>query len=162
MAVDDTKDRSKQIGAANDDKNTGLLNATSLRCRNSSSSADLPGYYDSEPSSQPPGYNKDTIRSPYSSQHTRRPSQNPRPQPDTAGASAASIAAILGASSMAEVHAKDKESRVKRSFGKRLKDFFTGEGWNQDGGPDKSSSADLNYFGYRLDGRENQQRVLRR
>ncbi|KAF2729486.1 hypothetical protein EJ04DRAFT_568628 [Polyplosphaeria fusca] len=125
----------------------------SLRSRTSASS--LPHYYDSEPSSQPPNYAKSPSPS--------KISRTLKPAPPQAGASAASIAAVLGVSSLDEVYALEKQ-KEKRSFVRRAKDFVTGKGWVPpvDGPPDAGSSADWNYYGSRVDYRMNKERVLRR
>jgi hypothetical protein len=111
----------------------------------------LPQYYDAEPSKQPPQYHK-----PSTPNAKRKSTQQ---QPEFAGASAASVAAILASPSL-----DTNERKEKKPWRERWKDFK--ERWNAD---DKSgyqvdygSSANWNYFGARLDGRQTRGRSVRK
>ncbi|KAF2866831.1 hypothetical protein BDV95DRAFT_199432 [Massariosphaeria phaeospora] len=76
---------------------------------------DPPQYYDSEPSRQPPQYQ----RNGNSSNHTV---QN---ETQTAGASAASVAAVLGLPSTALRKQLDEERKMKRTWRDRWRQWTT-------------------------------------
>lgn len=104
----------------------------------------LPRYYNSEPSGQPPHYHKATG----TAQYAKRKSNQPEPQ--VAGASAASVAAMLAPPST--------EKYEKRTWRERWKELKAGliqpnEGSRDDlYRPDVGSTAHWNVFGSRIDG----------
>lgn len=106
-----------------------------------------PRYYDSEPSSQPPRYGKDSMKSPPQRQSVHRPTQS------TAGASAASVAAVLAAPS----YDYKKKDKTKKPWRERYRDWRAS--WDTEYVPNSESRANLNVFGYRIDGRQNMQKA---
>jgi hypothetical protein len=144
----------KQETKANDDMAESSTMPVHRQRR--SSDVSLPAYYDSEPSSQPPNYAKSP--SPTRSTRSSRPVE-----PQQAGAPASAIAAVLGVASLDEVYAMEKK-KDPRSFSQRVKDHFFGKGYFPRGEQPRNSesSSEWNYWGARLDGRENKERALRR
>ncbi|KAF2686175.1 hypothetical protein K458DRAFT_298527, partial [Lentithecium fluviatile CBS 122367] len=107
----------------------------------------LPQYYDSEPSGQPPHYDKAT------STAKRRSAQQ---QPQFTGASAASVAAVLASPAPEKVK--------KRTWRERWRELKSNSRADDENfyQVDKSSSAHWNAWGARLDGGVTKMRVLKR
>jgi len=137
MASPDKKDTKspKKLEALNDRERTSNLLAED---------ESLPRYYDSEPSSLPPHYSKASSTAP---EAKRRSTQQ---QPQLAGASAASVAAMLASPS--------PEKFEKRSWRERWRELKSGLIHVSSGDvdnlyrPDNGSTAHWNAFGSRIDG----------